>query len=135
MFYALGASLLIVGIYAAVRRKFEVMKRIGLMVTGLLCLVLAFISSKSRIELYDDRIVQHIQSIPPERTEVNLDGITRVTALSFEDAGKDKESWLFFRGEEQIDSVMATGVWKHNSDAIVEFLGTKGIQVTRQKSK
>ena len=97
-------------------------------------LILAYTASKSRIELYDDKIVQHIQIISNGRTEVSLEGITHVTVLEFEDAGKTKESWLFFRDETQVQSIMATGVWKHHSDTIVKFLNDKGITLKKQKS-
>ncbi|MDA7930123.1 hypothetical protein N9B63_04730 [Akkermansiaceae bacterium] len=130
-----GLILLAIGIYAFIKKKFDITKRIGFLGTGIIAVLVALLASKSRIELHDDRVVQHIQSISAKRTEIKLDGITDVTVITFDDAGKEKESWLFSKGEADSATVMATGLWRSHSERIVQFLEERGIKVTRRQSK
>lgn len=133
-FLLTGFGLLIAGVFCFYKKKLDGMRQFGMIASGLGILLMSWTSTQSRIELHEDKIVDHKHVITTKRIVIHLDGITKVTAVGFEDGGDEKESWLFFQGENQADTIMVNGNWDAHRDRIIEFLGEKGITFSQRKA-
>ena len=129
-YLAIGVGLIGFGVVAWLRDWMDASRRIGLTAVGVLSIALVLLGRRNRVELHEDKIVQHLQPLFSERTEILLSKVTKVEIVDYEEDERKKQMWMFFHGKDHAQDFLPAGVWRHHRGASEEFLTRKGIEVT-----